>query len=97
MVASYEQDKQQLLTRLRRVEGQVRGIQRMIEEDTYCVDIMTQIASIQSALQQVVLKMLEDHLSHCVTEAIQQGQGEEKIREVMQVLQHYTRTSRAAV
>lgn len=95
MTASYENDKQQLLSRLKRIEGQVRGLQRMLEEDKYCVDILTQVASTQAALQQVSLKLLEDHLSHCVTDAIQQNQGEEKIREVMSVLQHYTKTSRS--
>jgi DNA-binding FrmR family transcriptional regulator len=73
----------------------VRGIQRMVEEDTYCDDILTQIAGIQAALQQVSLKVLENHLTHCVTDAIEQDQRDEKIREVMQVLQHYTKTSRS--
>jgi CsoR family transcriptional regulator, copper-sensing transcriptional repressor len=94
MTASYDQDKQQLLTRLRRIEGQVRGIQRMLEEDKYCVDILTQISGVQSALQQVGLKVLEDHLLHCVTDAIRDDNGEEKIREVVTVLQHYTKTTR---
>jgi DNA-binding FrmR family transcriptional regulator len=95
MTASYEHEKPHLLTRLRRIEGQVRGIQRMVEEDKYCVDILTQIAGIQAALQQVSLKVLENHLTHCVTDAIQQDHGDDKIREVMQVLQHYTKTSRS--
>lgn len=95
MTASYEHEKPQLLTRLRRIEGQVRGIQRMVEQDTYCVDILTQIAGIQAALQQVSLKVLEDHLGHCVMDAMEPDQKDEKIREVMQVLQHYTKTSRS--
>lgn len=83
--------KQKLLTRLRRIEGQTRGLQRMVEEDKYCVDIMNQIAGVQSALEQVTLLLMENHLQHCVTDAMQEGQGEEKIREIMDVLKHYTR------
>ncbi len=83
--------KQKLLTRLRRIEGQTRGLQRMVEEDKYCVDIMNQIAGVQSALEQVTLLLMENHLQHCVTDAIQEGQGQEKIREMMDVLKHYTR------
>lgn len=83
--------KQKLLTRLRRIEGQTRGLQRMVEEDKYCVDIMNQIAGVQSALEQVTLLLMENHLQHCVSDAIQEGQGEEKIREMMNVLKHYTR------
>jgi DNA-binding FrmR family transcriptional regulator len=83
--------KQKLLTRLRRIEGQTRGLQRMVEEDKYCVDIMNQIAGVQSALEQVTLLLMENHLQHCVSDAIQEGQGEEKIREMINVLKHYTR------
>ncbi len=84
--------KQKLLTRLRRIEGQTRGLQRMVEEDKYRIDIMTQIAGVQSALEQVTLLLMENHLASCVTDALQEGQGEEKIREIMlQVLKHYTR------
>ena len=83
--------KQNLLTRLRRIEGQTRGLQRMVEEDKYCVDIMNQIAGVQSALEQVTLLLMENHFQHCVTEAIQAGQGDEKIHEIMDVLKHYTR------
>ena len=84
--------KQKLLTRLRRIEGQTRGLQRMVEEDKYCVDIMTQIAGVQAALEQVSVHLMENHLNHCVTEAILEGKGEEKIREIMDILKHYTRT-----
>ncbi|GCE45382.1 DNA-binding FrmR family transcriptional regulator [Thermosporothrix hazakensis] len=86
-------EKQKLLTRLRRIEGQVRGIQRMVDEDQYCIDILTQIAGAQSALNQVALKLIERHMNHCVTEAIQEGKGEEKIKEIIQILQRYTRMS----
>ena len=83
--------KGRALGRLRRIEGQVQGIQRMVEEDKYCVDIMTQIAGVQAALEQVSLLLMENHLLHCVSEAIQEGKGEEKISEIMDVIKHYTR------
>jgi len=83
--------KQKLLTRLRRIEGQTRGLQRMVEEDKYCVDIMTQIAGVQAALEQVSVQLMENHLRHCLTEAILEGKGEEKIDEVMSVIKHYSR------
>ena len=90
MVSSGD-DKKKILTRLRRIEGQTRGIQRMVDEDKYCVDIMTQIAGVQSALEQVSLLLMENHLLHCVTEAVQEGKGEEKISEIMDVIKRYTK------
>jgi DNA-binding FrmR family transcriptional regulator len=66
-------NKQDHLKRLRRIEGQVRGLQRMVEEDTYCIDILTQVAAATRALQSVALGLVEDHLSHCVTEAVAEG------------------------
>ena len=84
-------EKKAILTRLRRIEGQTRGLQRMVEEDKYCLDILTQIAGVQSALEQVPLLLIEKHLQHCVTEAIEQGQGKEKIDEMMRVLQRYVK------
>ncbi len=65
----YSTDKQQLLTRLRRIEGQVRGLQRMVEDDTYCIDVLTQVAAVTKALQGVGLQLLEGHLGHCVAGA----------------------------
>jgi DNA-binding FrmR family transcriptional regulator len=91
-MASYDADKENILTRLRRIEGQTRGLQRMVEEDKYCVDIMTQVASVQAALEQVSLMLMENHMRHCVTEAIQEGKGEEKISEVMNVLKRYVKS-----
>ncbi len=87
------EEKKKILTRLRRIEGQTRGIQRMVEEDKYCVDIMTQIAGVQAALEQVSLLLMEKHLLHCVTEAIQEGKGDEKIAEIMDVIKHHARAS----
>ena len=90
-MASYDSDKEKILNRLRRIEGQSRGLQKMVENDQYCVDIMTQIASIQAALEQVSLVLLENHMHHCVTEAIQEGNGQEKIAEIMTVLKRYAK------
>jgi DNA-binding FrmR family transcriptional regulator len=78
------------LTRLRRIEGQVRGIQRMIQEERYCVDLLTQLRSVQSALQRVNDSILERHLRHCVVDAARSGSEElreARIREVMTVLE----------
>src|SRR5580692_4623508 len=69
----YTQDKDAYLKRLRRVEGQVRGLQRMVEQDDYCIDVLTQISAVTRALQAVALGLLEDHLGHCVTSAIEEG------------------------
>jgi len=69
----YTQDKDAYLKRLRRVEGQVRGLQRMVEQDEYCIDVLTQVAAVTRALQAVALGLLEDHLGHCVTSAIEEG------------------------
>ena len=72
----YSDDKQQLLTRLRRIEGQVRGLQRMIDEDTYCIDVLTQVAAVSKALQGVGLQLLDEHLQHCVAGAAASGDSE---------------------
>lgn len=79
----YMSDKQKYLARLRRIEGQTRGIHRMIEEDTYCIDILTQVSAVTSALENVALALLDDHLDHCVAEAATAGgdEAQEKIRE----------------
>jgi DNA-binding FrmR family transcriptional regulator len=69
----YEGRKDDLTKRLRRIEGQVRGLQRMIDEDAYCIDIVTQVASATNALRAVALQLMEDHLGHCVAEASAQG------------------------
>lgn len=79
----YTQDKDAYLKRLRRIEGQVRGLARMVDEDAYCIDVLTQISAATRALQSVALGLLEDHLSHCVAQAVERGgsEGEEKVRE----------------
>ncbi|MDO8391487.1 MAG: metal-sensitive transcriptional regulator [Actinomycetota bacterium] len=70
----YSDDKQQLLARLRRIEGQVRGLQRLVENETYCIDVLTQVAATTKALQGVGLQLLEGHLGHCVAGAAAGGQ-----------------------
>ena len=79
----YTQDKQDYLKRLRRIEGQVRGLQKMVEDDKYCIDILTQVSAVTSALQSVALGLLEDHLGHCVTQAVAEGgdTADAKVRE----------------
>jgi CsoR family transcriptional regulator, copper-sensing transcriptional repressor len=72
-VYGYSENKDDYLKRLRRIEGQVRGLQRMIEQDKYCIDILTQVAAATRALQSVALGLLEEHLSHCVTDAVAEG------------------------
>ena len=69
----YAPNKEDYLSRLRRIEGQVRGLQRMVEEDKYCIDILTQVSAVTGALQSVALGLIEDHLGHCVTEAVAGG------------------------
>ena len=69
----YARDKDEYVLRLRRVEGQIRGLQRMVGEDQYCIDILTQVGAATSALQSVALGLLEQHLSHCVTQAVAEG------------------------
>ena len=79
----YTQDKEDYLKRLRRIEGQVRGLQKMVEDDKYCIDILTQVSAVTSALQSVALGLLEDHLGHCVTQAVAEGgdAADAKVRE----------------
>ncbi|MGH3274432.1 MAG: metal-sensitive transcriptional regulator [Streptosporangiaceae bacterium] len=90
----YTQDKDAYLKRLRRIEGQVRGLQRMVENDTYCVDVLTQISAATRALQAVALGLLEDHLGHCVTQAIEEGgpDAAEKVREAAQAISRLVRS-----
>ena len=79
----YTATKEQLLARLRRIEGQVRGIERMVEQDRYCIDVLTQISAIQAALDKVGLGLLDDHARHCMREGATQGRSEEMTVEMM--------------
>ncbi len=72
-MAGYTGTKEQYLARLRRIEGQVRGLERMVEDDTYCIDVLTQVSAVTKALQSVSLGLLEDHIGHCVVDAARES------------------------
>jgi DNA-binding FrmR family transcriptional regulator len=82
----YSATKDQLRSRLRRIEGQVRGVQGMVEEDRYCIDVLTQISAIQAALDKVALGLLDDHVKHCVKEAAAEGRTDEMTTEMMSAI-----------
>ena len=90
----YSDDKQALLGRLRRIEGQIRGLERMVEQDTYCIDILTQISAATRALQAVALGLLDGHLSHCVAEASAKGgdEADAKIKEATEAIARLVRS-----
>jgi DNA-binding FrmR family transcriptional regulator len=90
----YTPDKDSYLKRLRRIEGQVRGLQKMIEDDKYCIDILTQVSAATSALQSVALGLLEDHLGHCVAQATAEGGevAEAKVREAAEAIGRLVRS-----
>jgi DNA-binding FrmR family transcriptional regulator len=88
------ESKPRLLNRLNRIEGQVRGIARMIEEDRYCIDVLTQVQAVRAALAKVETEMLRDHLSHCVEGAIVSGDRDEQRRKSAELIQLLERASR---
>jgi DNA-binding FrmR family transcriptional regulator len=92
MSKSYAADKDSLVSRLNKMEGQVRGIRRMVEEDRYCVDVLQQIASLRSAADAVAGILLEDHIRGCVSHGIRSGEGDAHIGEVMEVIRRYVRS-----
>jgi len=79
----YSATKEQLLSRLRRIEGQVRGVERMVEDERYCIDVLTQISAVQAALDKVALGLMDDHAHHCVIGAKSATQREERTDELM--------------
>jgi DNA-binding FrmR family transcriptional regulator len=79
-VPGYTDDKAAVLARLKRIEGQIRGLQRMVEDDTYCIDVLTQVSAATKALQSVAVQLLDGHLRHCVTHAIQSDDPSESER-----------------
>ena len=93
-VPGYSQDKPAVARRLRRIEGQVRGIQRMVGSDAYCIDVLTQISAVTRALESVALQLLGDHLDHCVAEALAKGGPEAgaKIREAREAIERLVRS-----
>jgi len=84
-------DKLELLRRLNRIEGQVRGVAQMIEADRYCIDVLTQLAAIRSALDATALGLTENHVHHCVSGAIEAGNGHAAVDELMRVLRRFAR------
>ena len=93
-MAGYSSSKDQHLARLKRAEGQVRGIARMVEEDVYCIDVLTQVSAATRALQKVALSLLEDHLGSCVREAVEHGgpEADAKIREAAAAVERLVRS-----
>jgi DNA-binding FrmR family transcriptional regulator len=91
----YTQDKDAFVKRLHRIEGQVRGIERMLEEDRYCVDVLTQIAAVSTALDSLAFQLLDRHVKHCVTGALASGDQAEttqKTTELLEAVQRFART-----
>jgi len=91
----YVDNKQPLIKRLHRIEGQVRGIERMVEEERYCIDILTQIAAVNTALESLAFQILDDHVKHCVAGALASGEPDEakaKGEELLQAVQRFART-----
>jgi DNA-binding FrmR family transcriptional regulator len=92
-VYGYSHDKDSYIRRLRRIEGQIRGLQRMVEEDKYCIDILTQVAAATKALQAVALGLLEEHLGHCVVQAVGEGgdAATDKVKEASDAISRLVR------
>lgn len=94
-VHGYAADKELLKKRLARIEGQVRGISKMIDDNRYCIDILTQLGAVDTALEAVAIKVLEEHVRHCVAGALASGdkqQAEEKSRELLEAVQRFAKT-----
>jgi CsoR family transcriptional regulator, copper-sensing transcriptional repressor len=94
MRPGYIDDKEVIQKRLRKVEGQVRGLQRMVDEDAYCIDVLTQVSAATRALEEVALELLGDHLAHCVRDAVAEGgpAGDAKIKEAQQAIDRLVRS-----
>jgi DNA-binding FrmR family transcriptional regulator len=93
-MVGYEDKKPVVQQRLRRIEGQVRGVQRMVEEDAYCIDVLTQISAVTKALQAVAIELLDEHLSHCVADALSEGgrAADEKVAEASAAIARLVRS-----
>jgi DNA-binding FrmR family transcriptional regulator len=90
-MAGYIAHKEQVQARLRRIEGQIRGVQKMVDEDRYCIDVLTQVSAAKAALDAVALALLQDHTEHCVAEAIRSGDGSAKIKELNDAVERLVR------
>lgn len=84
-------EKQSVVNRLKRIEGQVRGIQKMVDEDRYCADILMQISAIDAALKKVGFSVAERHAKHCVAHAVESGEGDAAIDELLEVMKHFSK------
>ena len=95
MAHGYAQDKELLVKRLHRIEGQVRGIERMVDDDRYCIDILTQISAVNTALESLAFRILDQHVNHCVTGAIASGDEQDaatKTKELLEAVHRFART-----
>jgi len=95
MTYGYVEEKEALVKRLHRIEGQVRGIERMVEDERYCIDILTQISAATTALESVAFKILDEHVNHCVAGALESGDAKvaaEKSRELLEAVHRFSRT-----
>ena len=93
MERGYTANKEAVQKRLRRIEGQVRGVQRMVEEDQYCIDVLTQISAASKALQSVALSLLDEHLGHCVADAVKDGSdADAKLKEANEAIARLVRS-----
>jgi len=92
VVYLYGESKEQLLSRLRKIEGQIRGVARMVEEDNYCVDILTQINAATGALEKVGLHLLSDHIRGCVRDAVDTPEEDAKVAELVGVVERFLKT-----
>lgn len=88
-IAPLVRDKQGILDRLKKIEGQVRGVQRMVDEDRYCVDILIQVAAVKAALNKVGMALLEGHARGCMQAAVRRGEGDDAVNEMMDVLERF--------
>jgi len=89
-MAGYSMNKKDLQDRLRRIEGQIRGIQRMVDQDQYCIDILTQLNSATAALKSVGMGLLDEHVRHCVKDSIDQGNSDEKVEELLAAVARFS-------
>ena len=93
-MVGYSEDKPAVLRRLKRIEGQVRGLERMVEQDAYCIDVLTQVSAATRALESVALRLLGDHLAHCVRDAVATGgpEADAKVAEAREAIERLVRS-----
>jgi DNA-binding FrmR family transcriptional regulator len=91
-MVGYAKDKRKIGARLRRIEGQVRGIEKMVDQDRYCIDVLTQVNATRAALESVALQLLADHTEHCMMDAIRSGGGKKKVQELNEAVVRLVRS-----